>query len=281
MVEAYGGQAVIEGVMMRNKSHYAIAVRKPNGKIHVKKEKIKSATHKYSFLKWPFIRGVVALFEMTIIGIKALMWSANQQAEEEDEKLSKKELVLSFVLALGFSIFMFVALPLLLTKLITTNEGLVFNLIDGLFRLGLFLGYIFAISFMKDIRTVFEYHGAEHKTVYCYEHKLKLTPKNADKFSTLHPRCGTSFIVIVIGISIVVFSLIQDPRWWVLFLSRILFLPVIAGIGFEVLKFSAKYTDNFLVKLMIAPGLAVQRITTRPPNKKQLEVAIAAINALL
>lgn len=271
-----GGQAVIEGVMMKSKSKIAVAVRKPDGKISVKSEKHKPWTKKYPVLSVPVVRGFVELVEMLVIGIKALTYSANE-ASEEDEQLGKGEIAFTFVLATVFTIALFIALPLLAAKYVTSGTGFWFDLVDGLLRLAIFLAYVVAISRLKDIRRVFQYHGAEHCTVHCYEAGKKLTPENAIKYTTLHPRCGTSFLVIVIAISIVVFTFITDPRWHIKFFSRILLIPLIAGISYEILKLSAKFKDNALMKMIVQPGLWVQKITTQRPTKKQVEVAIAAL----
>jgi len=275
-----GGQAVIEGVMMKSKSKIAVAVRKPNGKISVKVKKHVSATKKHKVLRIPIVRGFVELVDMLIVGLKALTYSANE-ASDEDEQLGNGELALTFLIASVFTIGLFVALPLVIAKYATSGTGFMFDFTDGILRFGIFLAYIYVISKFKDMRRVFQYHGAEHCSIHCYEHKKKLTPENAIKFTTLHPRCGTSFLVIVIAISIVIFSFITDPRWIVKFLSRIILIPVIAGIGYELLKLSSKFEDNAVIKILVQPGLWVQKITTVKPTKKQLEVAIAALNKVL
>lgn len=275
-----GGQAVIEGVMMKSKSRIAVAVRKPNRKISVKVSRYKSLTKKYRILSIPVLRGFAELVDMLVIGLKALTYSANEAAEK-DEKLGKGEVALTFLFATVLTIALFIALPLLIAKYATAGTGFWFDLTDGLLRLGVFLLYVVAISRLKDVKRIFQYHGAEHCSVHCYEAGKKLTPANAIKYSPLHPRCGTSFIVIVIAISIVVFSFITDPRWIVKFFSRILFLPVIAGVSYELLKISAKYEKNPAMKLFVKPGLWVQKLTTRKPTKKQLEVAIAALSKVI
>ena len=272
-----GGQAVIEGVMMKSKSNVAIAVRKPNKKIHVKVKKYNPLTRKNILLRIPIIRGFIELIDMMVIGIKALIYSADVAAGE-DEKLTRGEVALTFVIATLFTIGLFIALPLFIAKLFTQGTGILFDLIDGLLRLVIFLFYVYIISKMKDMKTVFQYHGAEHCAVHCYESGKKLTPENAIKYTTLHPRCGTSFLVIVIAISIIVFSFISDPRWYVKFISRVVLLPVIAGVGYELLKLSAKHEKNLFVKAITKPGLWVQKLTTSRPSKKQIEVAIAALN---
>jgi uncharacterized protein YqhQ len=279
-IKKVGGQAVIEGVMMKSPSRIAIAVRKPDGKVSVKKKRHTSWTKKYRILGIPVVRGFVELLEMLVIGIKALTYSANE-VSDDNEKLGKWEIAITFILATLFTIILFIALPLFIAKHVTQGTGFWFDLIDGLLRLLIFLIYVYVISRLKDMKRVFQYHGAEHSAVHCYEHGRKLTPENAIKFTTLHPRCGTSFLVIVVAISIVVFSFIADPRWVVKFFSRILLIPVIAGLSYEVLKISAKYEKNPVAEIIIKPGLWVQKLTTRRPTRKQLEVAIAALKAVL
>ena len=280
-----GGQAVIEGVMIRSPRKYVVAVRK-NKKIIAKKENIPAK--KYNFLKWHFIRGFVNLVEMLVIGIKSLMWSAEQAAPKE-EKIGKYEFALTVLISIGFVILFFIALPYFLTNLIGFTEEkkpVLFNIVDGVVRILIFLIYIVAISFMKDVRILFQYHGAEHKAVHCYERNRKLSIANVKKFTTLHPRCGTSFILIVFIVSIFVFSLLPsiilyyypnflDLNHWarkgILFPIRILLLPLIAGISYEILKISDKKQNNLLFKFISMPGLWLQKITTKEPNKKQIE----------
>jgi len=274
-----GGQAVIEGVMMRSKEKIATAVRK-KGKIIVKEQEFHSFTEKSKLLRLPIIRGMIFLIEMTILGMKTLTWSADQQTNNE-EQLSKIELIASLAFAITMTLLMFVVGPYYLTKLLTNGQGMAFNAIDGGLRLGAFIGYIVLIGLMKDIKRVFQYHGAEHKTVNCYEQKMPLTVSNVKKCSVQHPRCGTSLIVFVIAVSILLFSLIKDPRWYVNIGMRIIAIPLIAGISYEALKFSAKYNTNKLLRIIITPGLWVQKLTTREPNNKQIEVAIAALQKVL
>ncbi len=274
-----GGQAVIEGVMMRSKNNVATAIRK-NNKIIIKTQNFNSITQKSKILRLPIIRGIIFLFEMTVLGFKTLSWSANKQTSDK-EKISSFEMAASFAFAIAVTLLMFVVGPYYLTKLFVCSQGIKFNLIDGIFRLGAFLAYLIAIGFMKDIKRVFQYHGAEHKTVNCYEANLPLTIQNVKKCSVQHPRCGTSLIVFVIGISILFFSLVKDPRWFVNIGARILFIPLIAGISYETLKLSSKYSNNQLFKIIIKPGLLVQKLTTREPNNKQIEVAISALKKVI
>ena len=290
-----GGQAVIEGVMIRGPNSYVVAVRK-NKQIIAKKWTIKKK--KYGFLKWCFIRGFINLVEMLVIGIKSLMWSAEQAAPNEG-KIGKNELMLTILISIAVVILFFIALPYFLTSLLGITEErkpIFFNLVDGFIRILIFLSYVIAISFMNDVKTLFQYHGAEHKAIHCYEKNKKLKAANVKKFTTLHPRCGTSFLLIVFIVSIFVFSLLPslivnyypiflDLNQWarkgILFPVRILLLPVIAGISYEILKISDKRQENLLFRLISMPGLWLQKITTREPNKRQIEVAIHSLKKLL
>jgi len=217
---------------------------------------------------------------MMILGMKTLTWSANKQTGE-DEDLTLKELIFTFVFAFVITILFFVVAPFFLASYFDPTRGFLFNAWDGLFRLLFFVGYVSAISLMDDVKRLFQYHGAEHKTVHCVEKKLKLTVKNVRKQSTLHPRCGTSFIILVIGISVVLFSFIITPFWYYKLLARIVLIPVIAGISFELLKFSARFQGHPVVQMIVYPGLMMQKITTKEPDDKQIEVAIQAVKAVL
>jgi uncharacterized protein YqhQ len=270
-----GGQAVIEGVMMRNKSKFAVAVRTKEGNIKIKKEESSKFP---KFFQKPFIRGIVGLGYTLYDGIKALIWSSNQQLEVE-EKLTKKEIIGTITVSLLFAILVFVALPFFAANWIH-SEGVWFDILDGVIRIALFLGYLIVISMMKDVRTLFKYHGAEHKCIACYEAKEDLNVHNVKKYSRFHPRCGTSFLFVVLILSVVLFTLINGPLW-MKFVGRILLLPIIAGIGYEFIKLSGKYKNNFLIKLFIAPGLWLQRITTKEPSDKQLEVGIKALEGVV
>ncbi len=274
-METVGGQAVVEGVMMRNKEHYAVAVRTPSGDINILKEK--SSTFPKIYQKF-FIRGVIGLYYALYDGLRALLWSSNQQLEQE-EKLSRLEIIGTITLSVFFSILFFILLPFFSARYIH-ESGLLFNVLDGAFRLGIFLGYIYLISFMKDVKTLFQYHGAEHKTIYCHEASKPLTVENVRSFSRFHPRCGTSFLFFIIILSIIVFSFIPGPLWMKL-VGRILFLPLLAGIGYEFIRLSGKHINNPLIKLIVQPGLWVQRLTTKEPTDKQLEVGIASLKAVL
>jgi len=271
-----GGQAVIEGVMMRNKDKFAVAVRKKDGSIKVMQDK---SSHFPKFFNVVFLRGVIGLGYALYDGVRALVWSSNQSMDEEEEQLSKKEVIGTVGFSFLIAIAVFVAIPFFSAKLLH-SEGVWFNVLDGVFRVVLFLGYLALISRMKDVKILFQYHGAEHKAVYCYEEKKELTVENVRKYSRFHPRCGTSFLFVILLLSIVVFSFVQGPTW-IKFVGRLLLLPVIAGIGYELIKLSGKYQKNGLVKMLIAPGLWLQRITTNEPNDEQLEVSIKALKSVL
>jgi uncharacterized protein YqhQ len=295
----FGGQAVIEGVMMKSPNYISIAVRKPDKKISIKTDKYKSLAKRCSLFKIPFIRGVGSLFEMLTIGIKALTYSANQALEEEEEKLSGFALFLTILLSMVFGIGLFVVVPYILTVLLGIQEesqSILFNLVDGIIKMAIFVLYIYVISLMKDIHRIFQYHGAEHKAVNCHEAGEKLTIKNAKKFSRLHPRCGTSFLLLVIFIGIIIFSLIplvleiilpsfSQIGWWsqrgILLFSRLLFLLPVAGISYEVLKLAGAYRDSLIMKTIVFPGLCIQRLTTKEPTNKQLEVGITSLKAAM
>lgn len=276
-----GGQAVIEGVMMRGPGLVATAVRDPSGKIVVKTKPVSSIGDRYPVLKKPLLRGVVSLVESLVLGIRSLSYSA-QMAGEEDEQLSDKELAGTIVFALCMAVVLFVAIPTGAAKFFhTITEDPVFlNLMEGALRLGIFLAYIWGISRMKDIRRVFQYHGAEHKTIHAYEAGLPLTVENVQKFSTLHPRCGTAFLLIVMLVSIVVFAFLGWPDLWLRILSRVVLLPVVAGISYEIIRFSGRSKNSF-VHMATLPGLWLQKITTNQPDDDMVEVAIESLKAVL
>jgi uncharacterized protein YqhQ len=282
-----GGQAVIEGVMMRAPRSMAIAVRRPDGEIVVQRNRVVPLSERFPIVKLPLVRGAVALFSSLIIGIKALNYSANEALAEGEKKEEISALAMggTMVVALLFGILLFFILPLYLTKLLIPvigDSNLVFNLVDGVIRVIVFLLYIFSISRMKDIQRVFQYHGAEHKSIFAFESGLNLTVENVKRFSRLHPRCGTSFLLIVMLVSIFIFSLI--PKLWPFYLkagARIFLLPLIAGVSYELLKWSARHDTSLLVRVLIAPGLALQKLTTREPDDDQLEVAIRSMEEAL
>jgi uncharacterized protein YqhQ len=294
-----GGQAVLEGVMMRGVSTWAVAVRKPlpeevsedgvdpergaHGEIEVTSFPLTSVLKKHRLLRLPILRGVVALVESLVIGFKALGISANAQLDEEDEEISGGVWAGTIVVALAFAVGLFFVVPVGLTSLIKDqlNSSVLFWLIEGVVRTGIFLGYLWLLSRMRDLRRVFEYHGAEHKTISCYEAGLELSPDNAQRFSRLHPRCGTSFLLIVMIVAIFVFAPIGLPAWYWLVLTRILGVPLIAGISFEIIKFAGKNRRRGWVRTLMWPGLQLQKLTTREPDFSQLAVAIAALQAVL
>ncbi len=273
-----GGQGVFEGVMMRSPNYMAIAVRKSDGTIEVKKEKLNSLAHRYKFLKWAFFRGILMLFETLILSFKAIAYSADETMEEE---MSKKEIALTFIFAFAAAILLFIVLPLYLTKLIFNVGGFLFYLLEGLIRLGVFLAYIALMPLIREIKITLHYHGAEHKSLHTYESGEELTVHNARKYSPLHARCGTAFLLIVLVLCVLLFSLIRSDNWYVMIVYRIILIPFVAGISYELLKLSAKYAKSRLVKLLITPGLWLQKLTTREPSDEQLEVALAALKEVI
>jgi uncharacterized protein YqhQ len=281
-----GGQAVIEGVMMKSPGNWTVAVRDQGGVIHLKRERLKPVPR---FLKLPMIRGVVALFQALTLGIKAIEFSAGKAYSEEEEKpLSKFSIALTIVVSVFLGIGLFILLPLYATKLLglvfhgISKHSLFFNFTDGVIRVFIFLLYVVLIGIWKEMARIFMYHGAEHKVIHAYEAGKELTVENARRYSPLHPRCGTSFLMIVMVVSILVFSFI--PQGWPFlykFLSRIVLIPLIAGSSFELLRLSAKMKENAFMNLMIRPGLLLQRLTTREPDDAQIEVAISALREVL
>ena len=276
-----GGQAVIEGVMMRGFGKVATAVRAPSGNIEVEVKPVKSISDRYPILKKPFLRGSVSLIESLFLGLNSLSYSA-RMAGDEDEQLSDKEMEGTIILAIALASILFIAIPTGAAKIFNdiTEDPIFLNLMEGVLRLIIFLAYIIAISQMKDIKRVFQYHGAEHKTIFCYEADLPLTVENVQKFPRLHPRCGTAFLLIVMLVSIFVFAFLGWPDLWLRILSRILLLPVIAGISYEIIR-GAACSTNPIMKMAIMPGLWLQYLTTRPPDDSMVEVAIASLEAVL
>jgi uncharacterized protein YqhQ len=304
-----GGQAVLEGVMMRGVSHWAVAVRKPSaeqlaegerspeeaalGEIEVTTYPLESVLRRHRLLRLPVIRGVVALGGSLAIGFRALEVSANAQlppeepaegeSAEDPQEIPKAVWAGTVVLALALAIVLFFLIPVGLTSLIKDqlHSSLLFWLIEGVLRTSIFLGYLALLSRLRDLRRVFEYHGAEHKTISCYEAGLPLTPENAQRFSRLHPRCGTSFLLVVMVVAIFVFAPIGLPAWYWLVLTRILGVPVIAGISFELIKFAGRNRRRGWVRAIMWPGLKLQLLTTREPDLDELAVAIASLEAVL
>ncbi len=276
-----GGQALIEGVMMKTPTHISAAARTPKGKIVTIKKKHVALSQRNWFCKLPFIRGIVSLGEMLVVGIKMLNWSADQQAEKKSDKLGPWEAGFTIFFSIALAIGLFVIAPYYLARFFIETRGVQFNLIDGVFRVAIFLGYLWIIGMFKDVHRMFQYHGAEHMAVHCHEAEKKLTPENVKKYSPVHPRCGTSLLMFVIILSIIVFSLIKDPRWYVNVPLRIVLIPLIAGISYELLKLSARWPKNIVLKILMQPGLWVQKITTKKPAKDQIEVAIAALKRVV
>ncbi|HEX5146680.1 MAG TPA: DUF1385 domain-containing protein [Conexibacter sp.] len=296
-----GGQAVLEGVMMRGIRTWAVAVRKPSdeqlathaeglrpdeaaeGEIAIVSEPLESWLRRHRALRLPVIRGVVALGESLKIGFNALSISANAQLPEEEQEISSGMWIGTVVLSVVLAIGLFFLIPVGLTSLIKDQLGssFLFWLIEGLIRTGIFLGYLLLLSRLRDLRRVFEYHGAEHKTISCCEAGLPLTPANAERFSRLHPRCGTTFLLLVMVVAIFVFAPIGLPAWYWLVLTRILGVPLIAGISFELIKLSGRQRRHRWVRAIMWPGIQLQYLTTREPDRSQLAVAIAALDAVL
>ena len=284
-----GGQAVLEGVMMRSPHAWAIACRKPSGELSTYSEPLERPSDKHKWMAWPVVRGVITLGHAMGLGFKALRFSANVALDEipADEKGKKLEVsgwvaAVNVIFSVGFFIFMYKYLPLVAaTELKRVNpvfgEQIIFNLVDGLIRIGLFLLFIWGVSLWRDIHRVYEYHGAEHKTVFAFENGDALETQAVQKYSTFHPRCGTSFLMTVMIISILVYMLIPVTTFWARFAIRIALLPVIAGVSYEIIRFAAKHRGS-LFALMTAPGLWLQRITTQPPSDDQAECAIVALD---
>ncbi|HHX23025.1 MAG: DUF1385 domain-containing protein [Tepidanaerobacteraceae bacterium] len=276
-----GGQAVIEGVMMRGPKMTAIAIRK-NEEIIMKTEPNHSLSDKYKFLKLPILRGILSLFEMLIIGIQTLSYSASVAGEGEEEELTSRDIAFALISAVGFAVALFIVLPTIAVRFISSSisNPLLLNFVEGLLRISIFIIYVIVISLMKDIRRVFEYHGAEHKAVHCFEHDEKLTPENAAKYTTIHPRCGTSFMMLVMFISIIIFSMMGWPGLIQRIVSRIIMLPLVSGISYEIIRIAGK-SKSPIVRMLNIPGMWLQKLTTREPDGEQLEVAIAALKSVL
>ncbi len=276
-----GGQAVIEGVMMRGPELVATAVRNPQGRIEMEVKPVNSIADRYPIFKKPMLRGCVSLFESLVMGIRSLGYSA-QMAGEEDEQLTDKELAGTMIFAFALAAVLFIAIPTGAAKLFhfITEDPVFLNLMEGVLRLLIFMAYIFAISRMKDIQRVFQYHGAEHKTIACFEAGEPLTVENVTRHTRLHKRCGTSFLLIVMLVSIFVFAFLGWPDLLERIASRIILLPVVAGISYELIRFSAN-SDNCLLGWAVMPGLWLQKLTTREPEPEMIEVAIESAKAVL
>jgi uncharacterized protein YqhQ len=277
-----GGQAVIEGVMMQNGERIALAVRRVSDR-QVIVEPMQPRTHFKRLGRIPFIRGIFRLYDMLSLGIRALNRSV-QLAYPEEEQLSKQGTFFTFTFGIVAAVALFIVLPLYATNAIPSlriGNAILFNLVEGMIRLLIFFVYLVVISRQKDIRRVFQYHGAEHKVVYTYEADEELTVENARRHTTLHPRCGTAFLMTVFVIAILVFSLVGNPALWIKIISRLLLLPVVAGISYEALRFSGRSFDRWWVKLLAQPGLWLQRLTTAKPSDDMIEVALASMERVL
>ena len=274
---AFGGQAVIEGVMIRSKKHVVICVRQPNGEISTKTEEINSISERYKILRLPLIRGLVALVESVYLGVKGLYFSANVSLEEEDEKIEPKEMAVTFVLAIALAIILFSITPFFLTSLLTPFRGVIFVVIEGIIRIAIFLLYLVIVALIPDFRRVLQYHGAEHTAINAYEAGVEFNVKNAKEYSKLHPRCGTSFLLIVLIISILLFSVLPNQDYLTRLSYRIILIPVISAISYEVLKISDRYKNSIIMKALVMPGLGLQWLTTRKPDDDMIEVAIKAV----
>lgn len=285
-----GGQAVLEGVMMRSPHAWAIACRKPSGEITTYREPLERPSEKHKWMGWPIVRGVITLGQAMALGFRALRFSANVALDQiQPPEQDKKKLEISgwlaaanIIFSVGFFIFMYKFLPLVATTELKKvspvfGEQIVFNLVDGIIRIALFLLFIWGVSLLRDIHRVFEYHGAEHKTVFAFENGDPLETRAVQKYSTYHPRCGTSFLMTVMIISILAYTLVPVTTFWTRFAIRIALLPLIAGVSYEIIRFAAKHRGS-LFAAMTAPGLWLQRITTQPPSDDQLECAIVALD---
>ncbi len=293
-----GGQAVIEGVMMRGPQSIATAIRKSDGEIIVDVKPYKSLSQKHRLLKLPIMRGVIAFFESLVVGMKTLMFSAEHfdlEEDQEDYKPSRFEaflnkllgdkfqdavILFSLMLAIVFGVGLFILIPNLIAKLTFSQDRIMYNLVEGVARLIIFLVYIILVSRLKDIQRVFQYHGAEHKTIHCYEHEEPLTVENVCRYPTLHPRCGTSFLLIVMVVSIVVFSFFWSENFIITLSTRLALLPLVAGLSYELLKIAGR-SENRIAQAFNAPGMWFQRFTTREPGQEQIEVAIKALEGVM
>jgi uncharacterized protein YqhQ len=282
-----GGQAVLEGVMMRGPSNWALAVRKPDGEIAEVNRPIQSVMTRHWVFRLPIIRGIVALGESLAIGFRALAISANYAAQEEGDdgevttELSRGALIFAFAIAIGFALMLFKVTPALITSWLPIETTGWFVIVEGIIRVTIFIAYLLVISFLPDLRRVFQYHAAEHKVINAYEAGEELVPERVQRFSLIHPRCGTAFLLWVMVIAIFVFAFFGRPVWYWLIASRILLLPLIAGLAYELIRFAGRHTDNRALMALLAPGLWLQRLTTRQPSLDQLEVSIHALKEVL
>ena len=289
---SYGGQAVLEGVMMRGPAVWSVAVRTPAGEVVEVTKQVSSPMQRHRIWRVPVIRGVVALGESLAIGFRALAISANyamQQEPEEGEEapqevsteITRGQIIFSFVIAIGFALMLFKVGPALLTSWLPIDGTYTFVVVEGLIRVSIFIAYIVLIGLLPDLKRVFQYHGAEHKAINALEGGSELTPEKVQKFSLIHPRCGTAFLLWVMVIGIFVFAFVGRPTWYWLILSRILLLPVIAGLAYELIRYAGKHQDNRALMTALAPGLWLQRLTTREPTLDQIEVSIRALEEVM
>jgi len=273
---AFGGQAVLEGVMIRSRKHMVICVRRQNGEILTKTEEINSLSERHKALRLPFIRGIIALFETLYLGFKGLFFSANAVLEEEDEKFTYKEIAITIVISLALASF-FIVVPFLLTTLLKLT-GTIFNIVEAVVRLTIFLIYLKLVSLWSEFKRVLQYHGAEHKTINAYEAGVPLDLTNVKRFSRLHPRCGTSFIFIVVLISIAFFSIMPDLGFFAKLAYRVVLIPAIGALSYEILRFSDRHRNSKIMRIVVMPGLGFQRLTTREPDDDMIAVALKAVN---
>jgi uncharacterized protein YqhQ len=287
MGQPIGGQAVLEGVMMRGPSAWSVAVRKPDGVIAEVNKPIASVLLRHRWLRIPIVRGVVALGESLAIGFRALAISANYAAQEEGDdgevqtELTRGQLLFAFGIAIGFALLLFKVSPALITNWLPIESTGAFVVVEGLVRVTIFVAYLLLISLLPDLKRVFQYHAAEHKAINAYEAGEELVPERVARYSLLHVRCGTAFLLYVMVVAIFVFAFFGRPAWYWLITSRILLLPVIAGIAYEIIRFAGKYPQNPFLRTLLAPGLWLQRLTTREPTLDQIEVSIRALREVL
>jgi len=287
MAVSYGGQAVLEGVMMRSASNWAVAVRTQEGDITEVVQEITSPMSRRRIWRLPIVRGVIALGESLAIGFRALAISANVATQETDEDgeiktvITRGQIIFSFAIAIGFALMLFKVGPALLTSWLPIDSTPAFVVVEGLIRVTVLIAYLLLISLLPDLRRVFQYHGAEHKTIHALEAGAELTPANVQRFSLIHPRCGTAFLLYVMVIAIFVFAFVGRPEWQWLILSRIALLPLIAGLAYEVIRYAGKNQDKRFLTTLLAPGMWLQRLTTREPTDDQVEVSIRALTRVL
>jgi uncharacterized protein YqhQ len=287
MAQPIGGQAVLEGVMMRGPSAWSVAVRKPDGDIAEVNRPIASVLLRHRWLRIPIVRGVIALGESLAIGFRALAISANYAAQQEEDdgevqtELSRGQLLFAFGIAIGFALLLFKVSPALITNWLPIESTGAFVVVEGLVRVTIFIAYLLLISLLPDLKRVFQYHAAEHKAINAYEAGAELEPETVSRYSLLHVRCGTAFLLYVMVIAIFVFAFFGRPTWYWLIATRILLLPVIAGIAYEIIRFAGKHQQNTALRALLAPGLWLQRLTTREPTLDQIEVSIRALREVL